>query len=49
LIADHLEVSLRTLEDHWLAIHRKLGSVNRCQAYFIYTTLRENPQGKVLA
>ena len=49
LIADQLGVSPRTLEGHWRAIHYKLGSVNRCQAGFIYAALRENPQGKVLA
>ena len=49
LIANQLGVSPRTLEGHWRAIHRKLGSVNRCQAGFIYAALRENPQGTVLA
>ncbi len=49
MIADRLGVSPRTLEGHWRAIHRKLGSVNRCQAGFIYAALRENPHGKVLA
>jgi DNA-binding NarL/FixJ family response regulator len=49
LIADQLGVSPRTLEGHWRAIHRKLGSENRCQAGFIYSARRENPQGKVLA
>ena len=49
LIADQLGVSLRTLEGHWRAIHRKLGSVNRCQAGFIYAALRENPREKTLA
>ncbi len=48
-IADQLGVSPRTLEGHWRAIHRKLGSVNRCQAGFIFAALRENPQGKVPA
>ena len=49
LIAEQLGVSPRTLEGHWRAIHRKLGSVNRCQAGFIFAALRENPQGKSLA
>jgi DNA-binding NarL/FixJ family response regulator len=49
LIADQLGVSPRTLEGHWRAIHRKLGSVNRCQAGFIFAALRENPRGKILA
>jgi DNA-binding CsgD family transcriptional regulator len=49
LIADQLGVSPRTLEGHWRAIHRKLGSVNRCQAGFIFAALRENTQVKVLA
>jgi DNA-binding NarL/FixJ family response regulator len=49
LIADQLGVSPRTLERHWRAIHRKLGSVNRCQAGFIFAARRENPRGKVLA
>ena len=49
MIADRLGVSPRTLEGHWRAIHRKLGSVNRCQAGFIYAALRENPHGKVPA
>jgi DNA-binding NarL/FixJ family response regulator len=44
LIAEQLAVSPRTLEGHWRAIHRKLGSVNRCQAGFIYAALRENTQ-----
>jgi len=48
-IADQLGVSPRTLEGHWRAIHRKLCSVNRCQAGFIFAALRENPQGKVPA
>ena len=47
LIADQLGVSPRTLEGHWRAIHHKLGSVNRCQAGFIYAALRENTQVKV--
>ena len=47
-IADRLGVSPRTLEGHWRAIHHKLGSVNRCQAGFIFAALRENTQGKVL-
>jgi DNA-binding NarL/FixJ family response regulator len=49
MIADQLGVSPRTLEGHWRAIHRKLGSGNRCQAGFIYAALRENTRGKVLA
>ena len=48
-IADRLGVSPRTLEGHWRAIHHKLGSVNRCQAGFIFAALRESTQGKVLA
>ena len=49
LIADNLGVSPRTLEGHWRAIHRKLGSTNRCQAGFIFAALREITRGKVLA
>jgi DNA-binding CsgD family transcriptional regulator len=49
LIADQLGVSPRTLEGHWRAIHHKLGSVNRCQAGFIFAALRESPQEKTLA
>ena len=49
IIADSLGVSPRTLEGHWRAIHRKLGSVNRCQAGFLFAALRENTHGKVLA
>jgi DNA-binding NarL/FixJ family response regulator len=44
IIAEQLGVSPRTLEGHWRAIHRKLGSVNRCQAGFIYGVLREDPR-----
>ena len=43
LIAEALHVSTRTLEGHWRAIHRKLGSMNRCQAGFLFAALRENP------
>ena len=43
LIAVSLKVSIRTLEGHWRAIHRKLGSMNRCQACFLFAALRENP------
>lgn len=46
LIAGQLGVSPRTQEGHWRAIHRKLGSVNRCQAGFIFAALRENPRGE---
>jgi DNA-binding CsgD family transcriptional regulator len=49
LIADNLEVSTRTLEGHWRAIHRKLGSLNRCQAGFLFAALRENTHGNSLA
>jgi len=49
LIADQLGISPRTLEGHWRAIHHKLGSVNRCQAGFIFAVWQDNPQGKVLA
>jgi len=49
IIAEQLGVSPRTLEGHWRAIHRKLGSVNRCQAGFLFGILRENTHGKVLA
>ena len=49
LIADHLGISPRTLEGHWRAIHRKLGTANRCQAGFTFAALRENPHGKILA
>jgi DNA-binding NarL/FixJ family response regulator len=47
-IAGQLGVSPRTLEGHWRAIHRKLGSVNRCQAGFIYAAIRESPHEKTL-
>jgi DNA-binding CsgD family transcriptional regulator len=46
LIADQLGVSPRILEGYWRAIHRKLGSVNRCQAGFIFAALRENLRWK---
>jgi len=46
VIADKLGVSPRTLEGHWRAIHRKLGSVNRCQAGFLFAAVRENPDGQ---
>jgi DNA-binding NarL/FixJ family response regulator len=49
IIADNLGVSPRTLEGHWRAIHRKLGSVNRCQAGFLFAALRENMRAKVPA
>jgi len=49
LIAEQLGVSPRTLEGHWRAIHRKLGSVNRCQAGFVFAALRESTRGKVPA
>jgi DNA-binding CsgD family transcriptional regulator len=49
LIADNLKVSTRTLEGHWRAIHRKLGSLNRCQAGFLFAALRENTHGNSLA
>ena len=49
VIADNLGVSPRTLEGHWRAIHRKLGSVNRCQAGFLFAALRENTRVKVPA
>lgn len=49
LIADKLGVSPRTLEGHWRAIHRKLGSANRCQAGFLFAILRAATQGKALA
>jgi DNA-binding NarL/FixJ family response regulator len=49
VIADDLGVSLRTMEGHWRAIHRKLGSVNRCQAGFLFAALRETTHGKTLA
>ena len=42
IIADKLGVSTRTLEGHWRAIHRKLGTLNRCQAGFVFAVLREN-------
>jgi DNA-binding NarL/FixJ family response regulator len=47
VIADNLGVSPRTLEGHWRAIHRKLGSVNRCQAGFLFAALRETTRGKI--
>lgn len=46
IIAEKLHVSTRTLEGHWRAIHRKLGSANRCQAGFLFAVLRENTYGK---
>jgi len=49
VIAEELKVSARTLEGHWRAIHRKLGSMNRCQAGYLFAALRENTQGKILA
>jgi DNA-binding NarL/FixJ family response regulator len=48
-IAEKLGVSPRTLEGHWRAIHRKLGTLNRCQAGFVFATLRETPHAKALA
>jgi DNA-binding NarL/FixJ family response regulator len=48
IIADRLGVSPRTLEGHWRAIHRKLGTANRCQAGFVFA-MRENTRRKVLA
>lgn len=48
IIAGNLGVSPRTLEGHWRAIHRKLGSVNRCQAGFRFAGLRGNALAKVL-
>ena len=49
VIAEKLQVSTRTLEGHWRAIHRKLGSLNRCQAGFLFALLRENTHGKTAA
>ena len=49
VIADQLQISARTLEGHWRAIHRKLGSLNRCQAGFLFAALRENPHGNARA
>lgn len=49
VIAEQLGVSPRTLEGHWRAIHRKLGSANRFQAGFIFAALRETTRVKVLA
>ena len=49
VIAEQLGVSPRTLEGHWRAIHRKLGTLNRCQAGFMFAMLRESPQVKALA
>ena len=49
VIAERLQVSTRTLEGHWRAIHRKLGSLNRCQAGFLFAALRENPHGNARA
>jgi DNA-binding CsgD family transcriptional regulator len=43
-IAGQLGISPRTLEGHWRAIHHKLGSVNRCQAGFIFAVWQENPR-----
>jgi len=41
VIAGQLGISPRTLEGHWRAIHRKLGSLNRCQAGFIFAALQD--------
>ena len=49
IIADKLGVSPRTLESHWRAIHRKLGTLNRCQAGYVFGALRETTQVKALA
>jgi len=49
MIAIELGVSPRTLEGHWRAIHQKLGTMNRCQAGFMFAVLRENPQVNSLA
>jgi DNA-binding NarL/FixJ family response regulator len=49
VIAEKLGVSPRTLEGHWRAIHRKLGTLNRCQAGFMFALLRESTQVKALA
>jgi DNA-binding NarL/FixJ family response regulator len=49
VIAEKLQVSTRTLEGHWRAIHRKLGSLNRCQAGFLFAALRDNTQGNARA
>ena len=49
VIAEQLGVSPRTLEGHWRAIHRKLGTVSRFQAGFIFAALRENTRVKALA
>ena len=46
LIAGQLGVSPRTLEGHWRAIHRKLGSMNRCQAGFIFAPCGKTRKGK---
>jgi DNA-binding CsgD family transcriptional regulator len=47
-IAGQLGISPRTLEGHWRAIHRKLGSLNRCQAGFIFAAMRESPRVNAL-
>jgi DNA-binding NarL/FixJ family response regulator len=49
VIAERLQVSTRTLEGHWRAIHRKLGSVNRCQAGFLFAALRGNSRNNSCA
>ena len=49
VIAEQLGVSPRTLEGHWRAIHRKLGSVTRCQAGFMFAALRESTRVQALA
>ena len=49
VIAEQLGISERTLEGHWRAIHRKLGSMNRCQAGFIFAALREGLHAKIPA
>lgn len=45
VIAEKLQVSTRTLEGHWRAIHRKLGSLNRCQAGFLFAALQVSSGG----
>jgi DNA-binding NarL/FixJ family response regulator len=49
VIAEQLGVSPRTLESHWRAIHRKLGSLNRFHAGFLFASLREITQVKAVA
>jgi hypothetical protein len=48
-IADQLQISTSPLEGRWRAIHRKLGSLNRYQAGFLFAALRKTPPGNARA